>query len=216
MVTNTDPLDSVNPQLTAINTFQVVVNGIHNGPSLSQKSGVTIDAITTLIVTNTATDNDIPFTGLTYHLVNPPSGALIDGNGIITWSPTTNQTGASTITTVVTDGAGTPLSATNSFNITVNAVTPPVIPVHRSHQRCGDDYMVGDAGPRLPLAVQEYEQYELDRSAGGHNDHQWNHGQHDEFMRAVVDAGIPDLGSTHYCQTVADVNFVCGPGKPRA
>jgi len=127
VVTNSDPLDTVNPQLTAINTFQVVVNGIHNGPSLSQKSGVTIDAITTLIVTNTATDNDIPFTGLTYQLTNSPAGAMIDGNGIITWSPTTNQTGNSTITTVVTDGAGTPLSATNSFNVTVNAVTPPTI-----------------------------------------------------------------------------------------
>ena len=127
VVTNSDPLDTVNPQLTATNTFQVVVNGIHNGPSLAPKSDITIDTLTTLIVTNTATDNDIPFTGLTYQLTNSPPGATVDGSGIITWSPTTDQTGTSTITTVVTDDAGTPLSATNSFNVTVNAVTPPTI-----------------------------------------------------------------------------------------
>ena len=127
VVTNSDPFDTINPQLTATSTFQVVVNGIHNGPSLSQKSDITIDTLTTLIVTNTAIDNDVPFTGLSYLLTNAPAGAVIDGGGIITWSPTPAQTGSSTITTVATDGADSPLSATNSFNVIVNPVTPPTI-----------------------------------------------------------------------------------------
>ena len=129
VVTNSDVLDTVNPQLTATNMFQVVVNGIHNGPSLTQPANATINDLTTLIVTNTATDNDIPFTGLSYHLVSPPAGATIDGNGLITWSPTAAQSPSTNlITTVVTDGGTPPLSATNAFTINVGApVTPPMI-----------------------------------------------------------------------------------------
>jgi hypothetical protein len=129
VVTNNDAFDLVNPQLTATNTFKVVVNGTHNGPSLPVQANATINELTTLIVTNTATDNDIPATGLTYQLVSPPAGATIDANGIISWSPTQAQSPSTNlITTVVTDGAASPLSATNSFTIFVSApVTPPVI-----------------------------------------------------------------------------------------
>ncbi len=128
VVTNSDVFDTVNPHLTATNTFQVVVNGVHNGPSLLAKSDVTINSLTTLIVTNAATDTDIPFTGLTYQLVNPPLGAVIDGTGTISWSPTSAQASSTNlITTVVVDGTYPPLSATNSFNVVVDPVVPPMI-----------------------------------------------------------------------------------------
>jgi hypothetical protein len=85
--------------------------------------------LTTIIVTNTATDNDIPLTALSYHLVNPPNGATIDGNGMITWSPTAGQSPSTNlIITVVSDSGTPPLSATNSFTIFVDEpVTPPMI-----------------------------------------------------------------------------------------
>ena len=69
-------------------------------------------------------------TALSYALLNPPPGASIDGNGVITWIPGEMQ-GPSTnsITTVVTDNGMSPLSATNSFVVVVNEVnTPPVLP----------------------------------------------------------------------------------------
>ncbi|GEM_PF-4906808 len=66
---------------------------------------------------------------LTYALVNPPAGAAIDANGVITWTPSEAQ-GPSTnvITTVVTDNGNPALFTTNSFTVTVNELNaPPVL-----------------------------------------------------------------------------------------
>jgi hypothetical protein len=60
-----------------------------------------------------------PPPGLQYQLLNPPAGAVIDGSGVITWTPATGQGGtAYALTTVVQDVANG-LSATNSFLVTV-------------------------------------------------------------------------------------------------
>ena len=114
VVTNSDPLDTVNPQLTATNTFTVTVNAIHNGPSLPVLPNQTITEPATLTVTNTATDSDIPTLALTYTLRTPtPPGVAISTNGIITWTPTAVQApSTNTIVTVVTDNGTPNLSAT--------------------------------------------------------------------------------------------------------
>ncbi len=68
---------------------------------------------------------------IAYQLVNPPSGATIDGNGVITWTPTEAQgPGTNVITTVATDNSQQPpLTATNSFRVVVNEInTPPALP----------------------------------------------------------------------------------------
>ena len=44
--------------------------------------------MTVLVVTNTAADTDVPPLGLTYQLLNPPIGALVDSAGVITLTPT--------------------------------------------------------------------------------------------------------------------------------
>ncbi|HTL18886.1 MAG TPA: LamG-like jellyroll fold domain-containing protein [Patescibacteria group bacterium] len=76
-----------------------------------------IDVLTLLTVTNTAA-GAYP---LTYELLSPPSGATIDNNGIISWSPSQAQGGSTyLITTVVTDGSIPPLKATNSFSVIVS------------------------------------------------------------------------------------------------
>jgi hypothetical protein len=83
-----------------------------------------------MVVTNTAMDADIPQNLLSYVLSNPPPGATIDSNGIITWTPSTNQAliATSSITTIVTDNGFPSLSATNTFVVTVRGLmTPPVI-----------------------------------------------------------------------------------------
>ena len=91
----------------------------------------------TLVVTNTATDPDIPTNSLTYALtvLPPATGAAIDTNsGIITWTPTLAQAGTNYLfTTVVTDTNpwavnAQSLSATNSFTVTVLAAAPPGTP----------------------------------------------------------------------------------------
>jgi hypothetical protein len=113
---------AVNAQdLSATNSFTVTVQAIHNGPVLGVVSNQVVNELTLLTVTNAATDNDIPALSLTYTLVNPPAGAGISTNGIITWTPSQAQApGSDVITTVVSDGS---LSATNSFVVTVNVTT---------------------------------------------------------------------------------------------
>ena len=89
-------------------------------PSLPSQSDLSTGEFSSLVVTNTATDPNLP---LFYMLSSPPAGAAIDGNGVITWSPQQNQSpGTYAITTVVMDSGSPPLSATNSFNVTVNEV----------------------------------------------------------------------------------------------
>jgi hypothetical protein len=130
IVTDFNP-SAVNTQtLSATNTFMVVVNAVHNGPSLPVLPDVTIDELTTLVVTNAATDADLPVPVLTYALISPPTGAAIDGSGIITWTPNELQgPGTYLIQTVVIDNFVPSLSATNSFTVTVNEVnTPPLLP----------------------------------------------------------------------------------------
>ena len=91
------------PPGTATNSFIVTVEEVNTAPVLPAQTNLTIGALTTLIVTNTATDSDIPPNPLTYQLIGP-LGAVIDTNGIITWTPTLAQApGVYTFTTIVTD-----------------------------------------------------------------------------------------------------------------
>jgi hypothetical protein len=61
---------------------------------------------------------------LAYSLaVGPTNAAIGTGTGVITWTPNEAQgPGVYTFTTVVTDNASPPGSATNSFSVTVNEV----------------------------------------------------------------------------------------------
>ena len=111
------------PSLSATNSFEVVVTEVNNAPVLPAQTNRTVAELTLLTVTNAATDGDIPANALTYQLINPPTGAAIDTNGVITWTPREAQgPGTNTITTVVTDMGVPPLSVTNSFEVIVTEV----------------------------------------------------------------------------------------------
>ena len=85
-----------------------------------------MNPLTWLVVTNTASDPDLPANALSYSLVNPPDGADIDTNGVITWFPYESQAPATyTFTTIVIDynpdAVNTQrFSATNSFQVSVS------------------------------------------------------------------------------------------------
>jgi uncharacterized repeat protein (TIGR01451 family) len=124
VVTNSDPSDLVNPQLTATNSFTVIVREVNTAPILPAIPTQTVNEQTLLTVTNTATNSNIHATNLGYSLVNPPVGMSIS-NGIITWTPAHNQSpSTNTIITVVTnsdpfDLVNPQLTATNSFTVIV-------------------------------------------------------------------------------------------------
>lgn len=123
--------DDGSPPLSATNSFLVTVDEVNSAPVLPAQTNVTIADLTTLVVTNTATDSDIPTNTLFYSLLNPPTGAEISSHGVIAWTPTQAQASSTNIfETVVTDNGVPPLSATNSFTVFVTAsesAPPPAI-----------------------------------------------------------------------------------------
>ena len=91
----------------------------------------TIAESATLVVTNRAIDLEVPPENLSYVLLNAPDGAGIDGDGVITWTPSATQApGTNAIITVVSDDGQPPLSATNSFLVFVRDTNAtPVLPL---------------------------------------------------------------------------------------
>ena len=136
------------PAWKATNSFVVVVSpgttSTNTAPVLGVIGPQTVNELTLLLVTNSASDADIPAQTLTYSLVNPPAGAGIDTNGVITWMPSQTQSPSTNlITTVVTDSGTPPLSATNSFTVTVNEVnSAPVLPVQNPRTMTGQATLV--------------------------------------------------------------------------
>ena len=127
--------DSGTPARSATNSFYVIVNeplGPENHPPvLPAPTVVTIMRTNVLVFTNTATDIDVPAQTLTYQLLSGPSGASIDANGIVRWTP--SSAGANFFQTKVTDNGSPAKSATNSFYVVVNEPVapenhPPVLP----------------------------------------------------------------------------------------
>jgi subtilisin-like proprotein convertase family protein len=96
-------------------------------PVLPSQVTQTVNPLNPLVVTNTATDADLPPQTLTYTLTSTVTGTNVPtintNTGVITWTPDLSQAGTSNlITTIVTDNGVPPLSATNSFSVIVNPV----------------------------------------------------------------------------------------------
>jgi hypothetical protein len=83
-------------------------------------------------VSASATDSDIPTNTLTFSLVLPPAGMIINpATGEINWTPSEGQApSTNTISLVVMDNGSPNLGATNSFVVVVTApeaVSPTTI-----------------------------------------------------------------------------------------
>jgi hypothetical protein len=129
VVTDDNPW-AVNAQhLSATNSFTVLVREINTPPQLTVPGSQTVDELTPLNVSASATDSDIPANALTFSLLNAPQGMTINpATGAIAWTPTEAQ-GPSTnmIAVVVTDfnplaANAQHLSVTDSFTVIVREV----------------------------------------------------------------------------------------------
>jgi len=136
IVTNNDVYDSVNPNLTATNSFTVIVKEVNIAPTLPVVSTQTVNELTLLTVTNTATEPNIHAVTTGYALVNALPGMNIDTNGIFTWTPSQSQSpGTNTVTVLVLnndpyDTVNPTLTATNMFTVIVKEINvAPVLPV---------------------------------------------------------------------------------------
>jgi hypothetical protein len=115
-----------NGGLSATNQFVVVATEVNVAPTfIATPSNVALAPLAVFSVTNAATDVDLPAQTLVYSLINPPAGAVVSSNGVISWTPAEAQAGSTNeLITVVSDGA---LSVTNSFVVTVSSVTNEVL-----------------------------------------------------------------------------------------
>ena len=126
--TNLIAVSVSNGAFSVTNTFTIIVEGTNLPPVFvvpNPPNQVVIVPGGTLVMTNTATNPNLPDYPLVYTLLTAPPGAVIDTNGVITWTPTLAEAGTNYLfTTVVTDTDpwavnATSLSATNSFYVTV-------------------------------------------------------------------------------------------------
>jgi len=101
-----------------------VVGTMNRAPTLNAIPDSTILAGRTLLITNTASDPDLPAQTLTWSLPSAPAGVTINPisptNGVISWRPAIAQSpSTNTFNMVVTDNGTPPLSATQNVKVTV-------------------------------------------------------------------------------------------------
>jgi hypothetical protein len=101
----------------------------NQAPVLPALANRVIVAGTNLTVNAAASDPDSPAQTLTYNLATAPAGALLNpGSGLFSWRPTMAQAPSTNpVVLTVTDSGVPPLSATQSFDITVTAPATPTV-----------------------------------------------------------------------------------------
>src|SRR5205823_2738598 len=97
--------DNGSPSMSDTKAFAIAVSEVNLTPALTVPPDQSIPESSTLVVTNTATDPDVPANTLTFSLVSAPPGINLDSStGILTWTPTEAQgPGSYPITIRVTD-----------------------------------------------------------------------------------------------------------------
>lgn len=121
----------------------------NTSPVLSPVSNRTLTAGQWLLITNTATDAEVPAQTLTFALPIAPAGAILNSsNGVLSWRPSIPQAPSSNPFTITVTDNGTPsLSATQSFTVTVAMPAAPqiIVPLWTNGQfRLS---LSGDLGP---------------------------------------------------------------------
>jgi len=122
---------------------------VNNAPSLAAVSNQTIVAGVALVVTNSASDSDIPLQTLTFSLLTAPTNAAIGINsGVFTWRPVIAQSPSTQTVAVVVSDNGTPvMSATQDFTVTViQPVRPALTAALMTNGQFGF-WVNGDVGP---------------------------------------------------------------------
>jgi RHS repeat-associated protein len=118
-ITISDGRGGVNTLPFGINILPAIATPANSSPTITSqpRSSVALGQTFLYAVTAFDPDNDL----LTYTLDSAPMGMTIDTKGVISWTPGTNQLGATPVTVRVSDGRGG--FAPQTFNINVQSVT---------------------------------------------------------------------------------------------
>jgi glucuronoarabinoxylan endo-1,4-beta-xylanase len=158
-LTNLAPVAVVNSKFSyALPALSIVTfagqAGSNAPPVFAGLGDQTINPGITLAVTNSAADTNVPMPALTYALLIGPTNATLNAtNGVFTWRPLLSQANSVNEISVQAAVSGVPaLSATNSFEITVNPVVAPGVSASVSAGRV-NLVMSGAPGPDYTLLV---------------------------------------------------------------
>jgi hypothetical protein len=116
--------DNGSPPLSDAKTFSVTVLESNSPPLLATIASVTVHVGTTVLVTNSATDPDIPATTLTFSLDPgaPPASSINATNGVFIWTPDSSYASTTNpITVRVTDDGVPSASDTKTFTVAVES-----------------------------------------------------------------------------------------------
>lgn len=115
------------PAMSVVTFVGLAANSASAPPTLTPVTDQTMNAGQTLLVTNTATDPNVPPQTLTFTLLNNPSGATLTPLDAtvaqFSWRAPVGSAGTTNPVTVMVTDNGTLLSATNSFNVIVNPLS---------------------------------------------------------------------------------------------
>ncbi len=116
--------DNGTPSLSSTQSFTITVREVNTAPTLAAVANRTIHAGGSVLITNVASDADLPANVLTFFLEpGGAAGANVNAStGVFSWTTTTNQVPGTNVFTVrVSDNGSPSLGATQSFNIVVVA-----------------------------------------------------------------------------------------------
>jgi hypothetical protein len=117
--------DNGQPPLSSTSAVTVVLLRVVNPPVLAPIANYRINEATLLVITNSATDNNLPPRPITFSLgAGAPANATINPvAGVFQWRPTAAQAPSTNLIAVmVTDDGIPPLSATQQFTVIVRPV----------------------------------------------------------------------------------------------
>ncbi|MCI0746263.1 MAG: putative Ig domain-containing protein [Verrucomicrobia subdivision 3 bacterium] len=122
--------DDGSPPASSAETIRIIVNKVNSAPVLVAITNRTINEGSALLITNSASDGDLPANTLTWSLDSAPAGATINpGTGVLSWTPSESQGPGTNVIVVRVSDNGTPgLHDTKSFTVLVNEVnSAPVL-----------------------------------------------------------------------------------------
>jgi hypothetical protein len=135
--------------LSTTNSYQIIVNEVNIAPVLAAIDDQIVDPGLTVSFTAIATDADAPTNTLTFSLISPPAGAIINpSSGIFTWRAGAAYANTTNLVQVnVTDDGSPNLSDTKSLAIVVNPIVPVVLTPVAYTNRHFVFSVSGSAGP---------------------------------------------------------------------
>ncbi|HET7624209.1 MAG TPA: putative Ig domain-containing protein, partial [Verrucomicrobiae bacterium] len=122
---------------------------MNHAPGLAPVFDTSILAGRTLLITNTATDADLPAQSLAFGIQDAPAGVAINSStGVLTWRPAISESGAAhSITVRVNDNGAPTMSATQRFAVAVQRPEKPAISMLAFNQGNFSMNVIGDSGP---------------------------------------------------------------------